>query len=76
MEFKISEVEAREMADFEEAVGCDVIAGPDWGIHFDKVIEFVLDNAKADDMAADKELSNAHSGLNDLVTIKSLAEEK
>jgi hypothetical protein len=61
MEFKISEAEAREMADFEEAVGCDVSAGPDWGIHFDKVIEFVLDNANADDMATDKELSNADS---------------
>jgi hypothetical protein len=61
MEFKISDVEALEMADFEEAVGCDVSAEPDWGIHFDKVIEFVLDNTKADDMTPDKELSNVDS---------------
>jgi hypothetical protein len=42
MEFKITEAEAREMARFEEEVGCDISAGPDWGIHFDKVIELVL----------------------------------
>ncbi len=49
MEFKITEAEAREMARFEEEVGCDISAGPDWGIHFDKVIELVLnqgDNSK------------------------------
>ncbi len=42
MEFKITAAEAREMARFEEEVGCDVSAGPDWGIHFGKVMEFVL----------------------------------
>jgi hypothetical protein len=42
MEFKMTEAEAREMARFEEAVGCDISAGPDWGVHFDKVIELVL----------------------------------
>jgi hypothetical protein len=42
MEFKITEAEAREMARFEEEVGCDISAGPDWGIHFGKVLEFVL----------------------------------
>jgi hypothetical protein len=42
MEFKITEAEAREMARFEEEVGCDISAGPDWGVHFDKVIELVL----------------------------------
>jgi hypothetical protein len=49
MEFKMTEAEAREMARFEEEVGCDISAGPDWGIHFDKVIELVLnqgDNSK------------------------------
>lgn len=42
MELKITEAEAREMARFEEEVGCDISAGPDWGIHFGKVLEFVL----------------------------------
>lgn len=42
MEFKITEAEAREMARFEEEVGCDISAGPDWGIHFGNVLEFVL----------------------------------
>jgi hypothetical protein len=42
MEFKMTEAEAREMARFEEAVGCDISAGPEWGVHFDKVIELVL----------------------------------
>jgi hypothetical protein len=42
MEFKFTEAEAREMARFEEEVGCDISAGPDWGVHFDKVIELVL----------------------------------
>jgi hypothetical protein len=37
MEFKITEAEAREMARFEEEVGCDISAGPDWGIQFGKV---------------------------------------
>jgi hypothetical protein len=43
MEFKMTEAEAREMARFEEAVGCDISAGPDWGVHFDRVIELVLE---------------------------------
>lgn len=42
MEFQITAAEAREMARFEEGVGCDISAGPDWGIHFGKVMEFVL----------------------------------
>jgi hypothetical protein len=42
MEFKITEAEAREMAKFEEEVGCDLSAGTDWGIHFDKVMELAL----------------------------------
>jgi hypothetical protein len=38
MEFKITEAEAREMAKLEEESGCDISAGPDWGIHLDKVM--------------------------------------
>jgi hypothetical protein len=47
MKFEITEAEAREMAKFEEEVGCDVSAGPDWGIHFDKVIDFVLEQTSS-----------------------------
>jgi hypothetical protein len=47
MKFEITEAEAREMAKFEEEVGCDVSAGPDWGIHFDKVIDFVLEQTRS-----------------------------
>jgi hypothetical protein len=58
MEFKITEAEAREMARFEEEVGCDISAGPDWGIHFDKVIELVLnqgeDNQKFIDLPTEQ----------------------
>ena len=42
IEFKITAAEACEMARFEEEVGCDISAGADWGIHFGKVMEFVL----------------------------------
>jgi hypothetical protein len=42
MEFKITEVEAREMAKLEEECGCDISAGPDWGIHLDKVMALGL----------------------------------
>jgi hypothetical protein len=42
MEFKITEAEAREMAELEEEAGCDISAGADWGIHLDKVIELAL----------------------------------
>lgn len=48
MEFKITEAEAREMAQFEKEVGCDISAGPDWGIHFGKVIDLVLEQANTD----------------------------
>jgi hypothetical protein len=47
MKFEITEAEAREMAKFEEEVGCDVSAGPDWGIHLDKVIDFVLEQTSS-----------------------------
>ena len=52
MEFKITEAEAREMARFEEEVGCDISAGADWGVHFDKVINLVLEQANIDDSSA------------------------
>jgi hypothetical protein len=42
MEFKITEAEAREMARLEEESGGDIGAGPDWGIHLDKVMELAL----------------------------------
>jgi hypothetical protein len=42
MEFKITEAEAREMAKFEEEVGCDISAGPDWGVNLDRVMELAL----------------------------------
>jgi hypothetical protein len=37
MKFEITEAE----------VDCDVSAGPDWGIHFDKVIDFVLEQTSS-----------------------------
>jgi hypothetical protein len=42
MEFKITEAEAREMAKLEEESGCNISAGPDWGIHLDKVMALGL----------------------------------
>jgi hypothetical protein len=42
MEFKITEAEAREMAQLEEESGCDISAGPDWGVHLDKVMGLAL----------------------------------
>jgi hypothetical protein len=42
MEFKITEAEALQMSEFEEEVGCDISAGPDWGIHLDKVMSLAL----------------------------------
>jgi hypothetical protein len=42
MEFKITEAEAREMAKFEEEVGCDLSAGADWGVNLDRVMELAL----------------------------------
>jgi hypothetical protein len=42
MEFRITEAEAREMAKLEEDCGCDISAGPDWGIHLDKVMALGL----------------------------------
>ena len=42
MDFRITEAEAREMARLEEESGCDISAGPDWGIHLDKIMELAL----------------------------------
>ncbi|NJN63306.1 MAG: hypothetical protein HC795_18915 [Coleofasciculaceae cyanobacterium RL_1_1] len=42
MEFKITAAEAHEMAKFEEEIGCNISAGPDWGIHLDRVMELAL----------------------------------
>jgi len=42
MEFKITEEEAREMARFEEEVGGDISAGPDWGVHLGSVMALAL----------------------------------
>ena len=42
MELKITEAEAREMAKLEKESGCDISAGPDWGIHLDKVMALGL----------------------------------
>jgi hypothetical protein len=42
MEFKITAEEALEMARFEEEVGCEISAGPDYGIHLAEVLELVL----------------------------------
>jgi hypothetical protein len=42
MKFKITEAEAREMAKLEEESGCDISAGPDWGVHLDNVMNLAL----------------------------------
>jgi hypothetical protein len=55
VKFKITEAEAREMAKFEEEVGCEVSAGPDWGIHFDKVIDFVLEQTSSNSVMDSEE---------------------
>jgi uncharacterized protein (DUF1778 family) len=39
MEFKITEAEAREMAKFEEEVGCDVWATPEAYAEFVRLID-------------------------------------
>jgi hypothetical protein len=42
MEFKITVEEALEMARFEEEAGCEISAGPDYGIHLADFLELVL----------------------------------
>jgi uncharacterized protein (DUF1778 family) len=39
MEFKITEAEAREMAEFEEEVGCDVLATPEAYAEFARLLD-------------------------------------
>jgi serine/threonine protein phosphatase PrpC len=48
MEFKITEAEARAMARFEEEVGCNLSAGPDYGIHLGKVMALALNQVEVD----------------------------
>lgn len=48
MEFKITEAQARAMARFEEEVGCDISAGPDYGIHLGKVMVLALQPVEVD----------------------------
>lgn len=47
------------MARLEEESGCDISAGPDWGIHLDKVMELlneqfgtVMSSEKIEEVAA------------------------
>lgn len=40
------------MARFEEQISCDLSEGADWGVHFDKVIDFVLKQANIDEFQA------------------------
>ncbi|MFM2432424.1 MAG: hypothetical protein RLZZ511_3638 [Cyanobacteriota bacterium] len=48
MEFKITEEEARAMARFEEEVGCNLSAGPDYGVHLGKVMALALQQVEVD----------------------------
>jgi uncharacterized protein (DUF1778 family) len=43
MEFKITEAEAREMAKFEEEVGCDVWATPEAYAEFIRLLDALQD---------------------------------
>jgi protein-L-isoaspartate O-methyltransferase len=52
MEFRISEEEARAMARFEEEVGCDPIAGPDYGVHLDQVMALGMRRVGYEDLVA------------------------
>jgi hypothetical protein len=48
MEFKITEAQARAMARFEEEAGCDISAGPDYGVHLGKVMALALNQVEVD----------------------------
>ncbi|KAM3096140.1 hypothetical protein ACKFKF_23415 [Phormidesmis sp. 146-12] len=57
MKFTVTEAEARQMAQFEEEVNCDISAGSDWGSDFDQVLELVLtqiDNAKLTELISEQ----------------------
>ena len=59
MKFIITEKEAREMAAFEESVGCDISAGLDWGIHLGKVLEFVLNQDNTNNSLTNDQISDS-----------------
>jgi protein-arginine kinase activator protein McsA len=42
MQFQISDAQVRAMARLEIEAGCDVSAGPDYGIHLGKVMELAF----------------------------------
>jgi hypothetical protein len=42
MAFKITEAQARSMARFELETGCDISAGPDYGVHLGQVMTLAL----------------------------------
>jgi hypothetical protein len=42
MEFKITEAKAWAMARFEAEAGCEISAGPDYGVHLGEVMALAL----------------------------------
>jgi hypothetical protein len=58
MKFLIDEATIREMIRLEDETGCEVSAGPDWGIHLDKVLEFVLDQSATKECVDEQESSD------------------
>jgi hypothetical protein len=57
MGFKITEAQARSMARFESEAGCDISAGPDYGVHLGQVMALALhpvDRAKFVDLLCDQ----------------------
>jgi hypothetical protein len=57
MGFKITEAQARSMARFESETGCDISAGPDYGVHLGQVMALALhpvDRAKFVDLLCDQ----------------------
>jgi hypothetical protein len=57
MVFKITEAQARSIAHFESEAGCDISAGPDYGVHLGQVMTLALhpvDRAKFVDLLCDQ----------------------
>jgi hypothetical protein len=57
MAFKITEAQARSMARFESEAGCDISAGPDYGVHLGQVMTLALhpvDREKFVDLLCDQ----------------------
>jgi hypothetical protein len=57
MAFKITEAQARSMARFESEAGCEISAGPDYGIHLGEVMALALhpvDREKFVDLLCDE----------------------